>query len=177
MRFTTIIPSIMGMYFAVLFFSRTFVPHIKRISAPNEINGDFIETVINESERFPKDHQFIKALMDILKGRYITIRYQSFLMPWILFRRDIDKIWQQKGLNQACNVLNFLLKSMLVKSGRFSESDIKEKRFSIHQYLEIHMKDGSAIYADPWGYISNRSDLGEHAIGINMTRGKKLKLD
>ena len=52
-----------------------------------------------------------------------------------------------------CTGQNYLLRTMLVKSGRFQESDIQIKvvplNLSVHQYLKVKVGD-SFVDADPW---------------------------
>jgi hypothetical protein len=174
-----IIFGIAGVYiFVVFFLSRVFIPHLRKIVVPEKVNDDFTKTVRALSAQEPDVLRFLQALMDNLKERYITTRHQSDFMPWILFRRNIDKIWHQKGYNQSCNVLNFVFKTMIIKSGRFTEKEVQEKltwvKLSIHQYLEIKMKDGSIVYVDPWGYLSGRTKLGQYASGINGSKGQRV---
>lgn len=166
-------------YFFIFFFlSRLVVPHLRKINVPEEVKKDFMGTVKELSEDYPCDLELLQAALDVLKERYTTIRYQTHFMFWIVFRKDIDKIWSQKGKNQACNVLNFLFKTMLVKSGRFPEERVRQRRikYSVHQYLEIELKDGSVIYADPWGYIAGRTELGEYTSVVSGKRGNKVSL-
>jgi hypothetical protein len=111
------------------------------------------------------DREFITALLDVLKSRYIIKVHQTHTSPWILFRTNITQIWSHIGANQACTVLSFLLKTMLVHSGRFTESAVREKRTmfntNMHQYLIVDTREG-ALAVDPWGYLAGKAKVGEY---------------
>jgi len=71
-----------------------------------------------------------------------------------LFISDVDKIWAKKGFLH-CNVLNYLMRILLIKSGLFNEKDIKLKwtlvwYVSPHQYLEIKINPNEIINVDLW---------------------------
>jgi hypothetical protein len=147
-------------------------PHLWHITVPPKIPKDMEDTVAALSAANQSPEKFIRAVFDLLKGRYITKIYQTHTMPWILFRTDIHQIWNHVGSNQTCTVLNFILKTALVHSGRFKDSDITERltifNTNMHQYLVL--KSGADTFAlDPWGYLAAKADVGEYCTGF----GKK----
>ncbi|MDI6820579.1 MAG: hypothetical protein QMD65_00145 [Patescibacteria group bacterium] len=176
--FVLIILIVILVYFFIIFVVAPFViPHLRKISIPEVINSEMQKTADEISEKTKNsDEKFIKLLLDFLKKRYIIKIGQTHLYPQIMFRKNIDKIWNQIGEKQTCNVLNFALKTMLIKSGRFSENDVKEHltfyEFNIHQYLEIKTKN-RIIFADSWGYLAGKTNFGEYATGFGK-RGNKI---
>ncbi|MDI6734338.1 MAG: hypothetical protein QMD50_02495 [Patescibacteria group bacterium] len=169
--FLLIILFIISVYFFIIFIVSPFViPHLRKIKVPAEINSEMQKTIDEISEKTKdSDEKFIKAILDLLKDRYIIKIWQTHLYPQIMFRKDINKIWHQVGEKQSCNVLNFVMKTILVKSGRFNEENIKERltfyEFNIHQYLEIKTSN-QIVFADPWGYLAGKVDFGEYATGF-----------
>ena len=85
---------------------------------------------------------------------YITQKYTGSRLKTVTqFSRAFGNVFAQSSGFLPCTGQNFLLRTLLVRSGRFSESDIKVRtvplNFFIHQYLLVKV-DGAWIPVDPW---------------------------
>ena len=73
-------------------------------------------------------------------------------------------------LNTHCTNLNYVLRVLLLKSGKFSEEDIKLKytwiNLSPHQYLKVNV-GGRWVNADPWAGTKGM-ELDKYARGFYL---------
>jgi hypothetical protein len=163
-----IIAWIVGVYFFLVFAVAPFLlPHLRRVRMPSRIPEDLRKTAVRLSEEHPDDLAFLRAVLEEVKERYVVTRRQHFTKPWILFRTDLSLLWHaQRGDNQACHVLNFLVKAILVASGRFTDGEVEGHvvfyHLNIHQYLRVKIA-GNMIAVDPWGHLAGKTELGEYA--------------
>lgn len=163
-----IIVWIVGVYFFLVFAVAPFVlPHMRRVRVPVRIPEDLRKTAMRLSEEHPDDLTFLRAVLDEVRERYVVTRRQHFTKPWILFRADLGAIWNdQRGDNQACHVLNFVVKAMLVASGRFTDEEVEGHvvfyHLNIHQYLTVKTA-GRPVAVDPWGHLAGKTEVGEYA--------------
>ncbi len=164
-----IIAWIVGVYFLLVFAVAPFVlPHLRSVRVPSRIPDDLRKTAEKISREHPDDQLvFLRAVLDEVRERYVVTRRQHFTKPWILFRVDLGEIWNsQRGDNQACHVLNFLVKAMLVASGRFKDEEVEGHvvfyHLNIHQYLTVKTVHG-VIAVDPWGHLAGKTEVGEYA--------------
>ena len=162
---------IVGVYFFLTFAVAPLVlPHMRKVRVPERIPGEMQAVIDRLSTENPSQIQFIRAVLDEVRRRHFVSKRQHFAHPWILFRKDIKEIWEkQRGDRQACHVLNFLVKAMLVKSGRFTDKQVIGHltffHWNIHQYLTV-ATDRGLVYVDPWGYLARRTDVGEYGTGF-----------
>lgn len=162
---------IVVVYFFIVFAVAPLVlPHMLKIRVPERIPDDMQAVIDRISAAHPDQLAFITAALNTLRERYIVTRRQQFTHPWILFRKDIAAIWEkQLGDNQACHVLNFVMKAMLVKSGRFTDQQVTGHitfyHMNLHQYLTV-ATDSGLVYVDPWGYLARKTDIGEYGTGF-----------
>ncbi|MDO8469906.1 MAG: hypothetical protein Q7S84_02725 [bacterium] len=157
--------------FIVFVVAPLVLPHMRKVRVPERIPADMQATIDRISAAHPDQLGFMRAALDVLRERYIVTRRQQFMQPWILFRKDIAEIWEkQRGGNQACHVLNFTLKAMLVKSGRFTDGEVTGHmtfyHWNLHQYLTV-ATDRGVVYVDPWGYLARQTDVGEYGTGFS----------
>ena len=109
---------------------------------------------------------------DCLNNAYklLTTRFQGQMMYFLthfpsLFLTNMDTIWNRtKTLN--CNVMNYLMRVLLVGSGKFSNEEIKNKwtmvkGFSPHQYLQVKI-GRKTVNIDIWGGTRGKP-LGTYA--------------
>lgn len=113
---------------------------------------------------------------DCLKDAYkiITKKYwgcSTFKNFWDLFSFDINKLWKKKS-PLHCTNLNYILRTLLVKSKLFNENDVEQKLtlvdyFWPHQYLRVKINDKKYINVDAWGHAHNIK-FGHYATGFNF---------
>lgn len=154
-------------YFVFIFFvTRFIVPHMGfwKESVPRRINSS-LDAKIRELKRKNKSSEsFLKAVYDLLRKKYHGSHALTFLRPDIVFSRSLDKMWSRSGY-LSCNQINWILYIMLVRSGVFSECDVRFRyavtpRLMIHQYAEVRLR-GKWTPVDVWASRYNRS-FGEH---------------
>jgi len=90
----------------------------------------------------------------LLTARYHGQRLKTYLFAYRIFEKKREKILKRKGFLH-CTSLNFLLRELLLESGKFSQRDIRTKWtltwwISPHQYLEVRTEDGWQV-VDCWG--------------------------
>lgn len=98
--------------------------------------------------------QCLERAYQILAGKYHGDLLKTYTRFWLIFERDLDKLWNRSGFMHCANV-NYLLRTLLVKSGFFVEADIRLRwtlvwYFSPHQYLQAKIGD-KWINVDIWG--------------------------
>lgn len=148
----------------------TIPPFIKRgveplaeYTVPMEMRSKIIEldsSSISDMDYLMKVYDFVDQRYSS-KPRYY-LRYWNFLA--LFLERDVAKIWEGTD-DRPCNIQNYLVKIMLLESGRFSEKDIKVMNtfctVTPHQYLQVKIGD-EWINVDAWGSEYGAS-FGEHA--------------
>lgn len=78
----------------------------------------------------------------------------TYPLLWKIFDRDLNRIWKRTEFLH-CTHMNWLLKIVLVHSGKFAERDVQERwtflsGISPHQYSRVRLKDGRMINVDVW---------------------------
>lgn len=96
------------------------------------------------------DYDFAYKTYEYVTGRFSGGRLEALVFIHKTFNKDP---FTQKDGFMHCMGQNFILRSMLIASGRFSDSDIRlvnmPFNFFIHQYLQI--KIGKKWFnVDPW---------------------------
>ena len=164
----TIIIILVCMHFLSFFLlSRIFVPFLgfRKEPLPNKIPKQ-IEDKINELKKTANSREeYTKAAFLFLLKRYKSLWFFTLIRMNVLFFRDLEKIYNQKGF-LPCNSHNHLLRIFLVKSGYYNDNQIEIRHcflnFGIHQYLRID-DDGKTFDLDLWGYNVG-VPIGRHAV-------------
>lgn len=133
------------MYTIPNFFKKEVIPDITNL---NLIAA--IDTVRKSSS---KKEALDKAYQQII-SRYRGYRFLTYTLFWRIFEADPNKLWNRRKFLH-CTQQNYLLRTLLVKSGWFTENDIKLGfslvwYFSPHQYLKIKNDSTNYIAVDPW---------------------------
>jgi hypothetical protein len=95
-----------------------------------------------------------------------------------LFSNGFQDLWNRSGF-MHCTNQNFLLASLLIASGKFSDDNIERRwtpvwGFAPHQYLIAKLDDNKYINLDPWAAKYGVS-MGDHVHGWHT--GNKQKKD
>ncbi|MFH0923601.1 MAG: hypothetical protein V1825_02605, partial [Candidatus Falkowbacteria bacterium] len=119
---------------------------------------------------------------EILIAKYRSQRIKTYTKLFNVFSNDIDKMWSQTGFLHCTN-MNYLMRTLLIKSGFFNDSDIALKwtmvwYISPHQYIQVNMgmspnallsrnsQNNKKINIDIWGK-SYGIKFGDYARGFH----------
>jgi len=121
------------------------------------------------------DKAAVRVAYDVVTRRFHGRRALTYLLGWRVLEKDVQQIWSRPGYLH-CTTMNYLLRVLLIGSGRFSEKDIRERwtlvlGISPHQYVQVHA-DSTWISIDPWSKGYGIS-FGEHASGFRGTVFRK----
>lgn len=125
--------------FFVFVFSRFVIPYYgwQKSPLPRKLPAAW-EKILEELQR--KSHtpdEFLKNAYLYITTRYRGGRFKTLLHLSLVFQ---DPFSHKRGYLQ-CNIQNYLLRTLLVKSGRFDDRDILVKttllNFFTHQYLRV----------------------------------------
>lgn len=140
---------------------RVFVPHLgfRKSPLPAELPVEFAVTIKRMNAEAADDFDFLKRSYEFVTSRYRGSRVRTLLNFWVAFE---DPINHAPGF-LPCTGQNHILRTMLIKSGRFSEEDIQLHvvpfNIFLHQYLRVRV-GGKWVDADPWSAFRGLS-LGQ----------------
>lgn len=120
--------------------------------------------------------QAAKLAYKIVTDKYYGHRAETYFNVKKLLQTDVNKIWAESGFYQ-CTTQNYLIRLLLVKSGKFKDSEVEQKLTLIwyigpHQYLKVWLDKDNHVYLDPWSKVY-RVPFGQRAHGFKS--GKMFK--
>jgi hypothetical protein len=130
---------------------RLTIPHLgfKKERLPTELPSNFSAEISRLDAEAADDMDFLKRAFEFVTSRYYGSRPKTVFYFWTAFQ---DPINHAPGF-LPCTSLNYLVRVILVKSGRFRDADIQVKviplNFFIHQYLKVRVNN-TWIDVDPW---------------------------
>ncbi len=130
---------------------RLVVPHFgfKKKPLPDIIPVDFSALIQRLNVESKDNSDFLKKCYEFVTSRYIGSRTKTVTRFWIAFEEPIN---HRPGF-MPCTGQNYLLRLVLVKSGRFSDAEVAVKvtplNFFLHQYLKVKVVD-SWVNMNPW---------------------------
>jgi hypothetical protein len=152
---------------AYYFFSKSPIPqHIDQS----------ITKVVAELKKNTTPESYLKGAYDYITTHYESGRLNTFLRLFDLYAPGLTNLWRRKGF-MHCTNQNFLLAVLLVRSGFFTDSDIKLKwtlisYYSPHEYLKVKVGN-HWVEVDCWARQYGVG-FGKHAYGFNTTTHKSL---
>ncbi len=153
MRMHIVIVVVLLYLFLVFFLSRFFVPNIgfRREPLPKHVPEGMQRAITKLKQNHRTPLGFAKAAHAFLASKFSGTHALSFLRFDLLFSRDLEKLWSQRVL--PCNQITLMYCIFLVKSGLFSEEEIKVRHMVIyamlHQYVQIN-HNGKWVDVDVW---------------------------
>lgn len=129
------------------------------------------QSILNELADVTDKTEYLQRAYDLITRHYRGERQKTFSRIWELFSQGIEDLTNRSGF-MHCTNQNYILSNVLVKSGLFSESDIRLHWTSIwyitpHQYLEVTI--GSRKYfVDCWARHYG-IPFGSYARGFNTS--------
>jgi hypothetical protein len=140
--------------FVVWILLRLIVPHLgfSREPIPESIPQELKEMIDLYHQSSKDNFEFLQQAYKYVTSKYTGSRGKTIFQFWRAFG---DVYTKSEGF-LPCNGQNFLLRTFLVKSGRFSEKDIKIKTIPLnlflHQYLQVKVGE-RWIDVDPWSHF------------------------
>lgn len=142
---------------------RLIIPHLgfSKEPVPQTISPGLAQKIEDLNKSSQTNYEFLERAY-----AYITSTYSGGRIKTIThFLRGFGDMCTKDPGFLPCTGQNFLLRTMLVKSGRFSEDDIRvitvPLNLFIHQYLKVKV-DGKEIDVDPWSHFLG-VPLGKHS--------------
>lgn len=134
-----------------------------------DILPDEMQKIINEIKESPDKEACLKKAHEILTSKYRGDRIKTYTKLFNVFKQDIALLWNKKGF-LYCTNLNYILRTLLIKSGFYSDDEIRLRwtqiwYFTPHQYLQVKVND-NWIDVDIWAYAYG-IQLGDHAHGFH----------
>jgi len=133
-----------------------------------EIENTDLQNAIKHVHEPSTKKEALEKAFELITNRYKGYRFFTYLFFWKIFEINPNILWQQTGF-MHCTQQNFLLRILLVKSGWFTEEDIKFGYslvwyISPHQYLKVNLNN-HIVAVDPWNHRFG-VPLGKYAAGF-----------
>lgn len=144
------------------------IPHFFTREPIGKITNPDLQRAIKQVKQVSSKEEALKRAFALVVNRYRGYRFHTYLLFWKALETNPNKLWERTGF-MHCTHQNFLLRTLLVKSGWFSEEDIHVGYsliwyISPHQYLTVKVNNHT-VAADPWNYRFGAS-LGHFASGF-----------
>jgi len=144
-----------------------------KTSIPKELKKEILKL-----KKITDKKKCILAALKYIKRNFKSTYFLLFIQLHKHYYSNLSNIIKKKGF-WPCHIQLFILKVLIIKSGKFKDKDI-QTHYSIyngviHEYLKIKLNN-NWIDVDPWGY--NRGiPLGYHSMGplVNWLRFKITK--
>jgi hypothetical protein len=142
---------------------------------PEELPEE-LEKVIKDLKKSKDKQDCLKKAYNILAFRYSAYFFSTYFYLHELFYKNINKLFG-KQKRMICTNFNYLMRILLVKSGFFSDKDIKIKWTQIwfvspHQYLNVKINEKKTLNIDTWAKTFD-IEFGDYAHGLNIIKKKK----
>ena len=141
----------------VFFALRLVVPYLefRKKPVPTTIPTELTEVIDRLNNESTNDEDFLYKSYDYVVSKYYGNHHKSITMFWKAFQNP----FKQKDGFMHCMGQNIILRTMLIKSGRFRDEDIELKITGIsgfiHQYLLVSIGD-CVMKVDPWSHFRGR---------------------
>lgn len=148
-------------FFFVFVLVRVFVPHLgfTRKPIPENIPVELLKVINSYNQLAKSNFEFLELAYGYVTENFTGSRIQT-VTHW---QKAFEDVYTQRPGFLPCTGQNYLLRTMLIKSGRFTESDTAIKvvplNFFIHQYLLVTVEE-SVVKVDPWSHFLGKN-LGE----------------
>lgn len=128
------------------------------------------EEAVSEIVNTLNKKEALRKAYEILTAKYRGYRFKTYMRFFDMFETDIKTLWAKNGFLH-CTSLNFLLKELLKRSGKFTDQDFKTRWtliwfISPHQYLHVQVDNGEWVAIDMWGKAYG-IQFGDYAHGFH----------
>ncbi|MFH1592694.1 MAG: hypothetical protein ABIB47_04995 [Candidatus Woesearchaeota archaeon] len=141
------------------------------VKLPKELKKE-----ISKLRKIKAKKKVILESLNFIKKNFESNSLLLFLKLHRHYYKDLSSILKKRGFF-PCHILAFILRVLLIESGRFKEEDIKVHYtfYSgiIHEYLKVFVKN-NWVNVDPWAY-NQGVPFGKFGMGpvIDWFRFKK----
>lgn len=138
-------------YVLLLLSFRLFVPYLgfKRVPIPRVLPEDIRQVIERLDKDSSNNEMYLRKAYDYVTTHYYGSRVKTVTHFWYAFKNPLTS----KDGFMYCMQQNYLLRTLLIGSGRFTEDDIKifvrPFNFFIHQYLRVKLNP-KWVNVDPW---------------------------
>jgi hypothetical protein len=136
---------------------------------PDKVPED-MQRVIDMLKRSKSKEECLKKAYDVMTGKYRGYYLETYVRILDVFNYDIFRLWKTDGFIHCTNI-GYVLRTLLVKSGHFTDDDIEIKNaliiLSPHQYARVRVSEDKVIDVDVWGR-AHGIGLGDHAHGFHV---------
>jgi len=114
-----------------------------------------MQEVVADLRRSQSQEECLRKAYAVMIDKYHGNRIQTGLKLYEVLIRDVEKLWDKNGFLHCTNI-NYVLRTLLIKSGHFTEDELMLRwafiwYVSPHQYLQVRV-DHVWISIDVWGY-------------------------
>ncbi len=141
----------------------------KKVELPKKLPGE-LRGIVNKLAHINNKEEYLQEAYNLFTEKYQGNHFLIIKKFKDLFVNDI-KILVSLGKYQHCMSMNYLLRAVLITSGKFTKNNIKTA-FSLvwyifpHQYLKIRVSANKWINVDLWAK-SYGIKFGNYARGFN----------
>lgn len=129
-----------------------------------------MERVIMDLKQTKSKRECLERAFAIITTKYFGRKVWTYTRLSRAFTKNVATLWAREGFLH-CHHQNYLLRILLVRSGKFTEQDIRQrfalyKHVSPHQYLQVNVGSKEQerwVDADPWAFHGVNLPLGQHA--------------
>jgi hypothetical protein len=128
-----------------------------------------MQLLVSEIAKKGSQEEALRYAYETLARKYRGSRIFTVLRLDRFLVTRVETLWKKSGFLH-CNHMNYLLRTLLVRSRQFAPGDIEARWtriwfFSPHQYLVIRLKNRETILVDLWGKVFG-IPFGEYAHGF-----------
>ena len=141
-------------------FTKTSIP----TALPTEM-----QALITELKKSPSQEDCLQKAYEMLIAKYQGNRLKTYTKLFEVFKYDVKTLWSKNGFLHCTNI-NYLLRTLLIKSDFFKEEGLRLKWtliwfISPHQYLQAKI-NSEWINVDVWAHAFG-IELGDYAYGFH----------
>lgn len=141
----------------------------KKVKLSNKLPPE-LQEILSELAPMRDKEIYLRSAYDLFISRYQGYRFLVYKKFFDLFVHKIERL-VRLGNKQHCTAMNYMFRTLLVASQRFTSDDIQVKftliwYISPHQYLEVKVNDNKWVNIDLWG-SRHGIEYGNFARGFN----------
>lgn len=134
-----------------------------------DVLPDEMQKIVDEIKKSSGKEECLKKTYEILIAKYHGSHGKTYTKLIDVFEHDIGTLWSKSGFMHCTNI-NYVLRTLLIKSDFFKDEDICLKwtlvwYISPHQYVKVRV-DNRWVDVDIWAYAYGIK-FGDYAHGFH----------